>query len=127
MSMFGRQVKFYSFLFHIFCQMCTRNFVMLMLHASMYIIYDQAVQVIEYESSGIKLGAFKSINESLTRVAVYVSLMALYCLGGSKVKAVSILSFCTLYMSFLVRSFEFSPCTKGVDILVSSAFVPKGL
>ncbi|KAL2558577.1 ABC transporter B family member 28 [Forsythia ovata] len=44
-------------------------------------------QVIEYENSGIKLGTFKSINESLTRVAVYVSLMALYCLGGSKVKA----------------------------------------
>ncbi|KAL6580435.1 hypothetical protein OROMI_008459 [Orobanche minor] len=35
----------------------------------------------------ITLGVFKSINESLTRVAVYVSLMALYCLGGSKVKA----------------------------------------
>ncbi|KAL6579975.1 ABC transporter B member 28 [Orobanche minor] len=44
-------------------------------------------QVLEYESSGITLGVFKSINESLTRVAVYVSLMALYCLGGSKVKA----------------------------------------
>lgn len=45
-------------------------------------------QVLEYESSGITLGIFKSINESLTRVAVYISLMALYCLGGSKVKAV---------------------------------------
>ncbi|KAL6580415.1 ABC transporter B member 28 [Orobanche minor] len=44
-------------------------------------------QVLEYESSGVTLGVFKSINESLTRVAVYVSLMALYCLGGSKVKA----------------------------------------
>ncbi|KAL3834501.1 hypothetical protein ACJIZ3_009237 [Penstemon smallii] len=44
-------------------------------------------QVLDYESSGITLGVFKSINESLTRVAVYVSLMALYCLGGSKVKA----------------------------------------
>ncbi|KAK6118059.1 hypothetical protein DH2020_048224 [Rehmannia glutinosa] len=44
-------------------------------------------QVLEYESSGITLGIFKSLNESLTRVAVYVSLMALYCLGGSKVKA----------------------------------------
>ncbi|GER34977.1 ABC transporter B family member [Striga asiatica] len=43
--------------------------------------------VLEYENSGITLGIFKSINESLTRVAVYVSLMALYCLGGSKVKA----------------------------------------
>ncbi|KAL9163408.1 hypothetical protein ABFS82_06G038500 [Erythranthe guttata] len=44
-------------------------------------------QVLEYESSGITLGVFKSINESITRVAVYISLMALYCLGGSKVKA----------------------------------------
>ncbi|XP_022879674.1 ABC transporter B family member 28 [Olea europaea var. sylvestris] len=44
-------------------------------------------QVLEYENSGIKLGTFKSLNESLTRVAVYVSLAALYSLGGSKVKA----------------------------------------
>ncbi|XP_015878081.3 ABC transporter B family member 28 [Ziziphus jujuba] len=44
-------------------------------------------QVLAYQSSGIKLGAFKSINESVTRVAVYVSLLALYSLGGSKVKA----------------------------------------
>lgn len=46
-----------------------------------------ASQVLSFESSGIKLGTFKSINESLTRVAVYISLTALYCLGGSKVKA----------------------------------------
>ncbi|KAF3669428.1 ABC transporter B family member 28 [Capsicum annuum] len=46
-----------------------------------------ARQVLKYESSGIKLGTFKSLNESVTRVAVYISLMALYCLGGSKVKA----------------------------------------
>ncbi|KAM7499596.1 hypothetical protein LguiA_024010 [Lonicera macranthoides] len=46
-----------------------------------------ASQVLAYQSSGVKLGFFKSINESVTRVAVYVSLMALYCLGGSKVKA----------------------------------------
>ncbi|OAY48236.1 ABC transporter B family member 28 isoform X1 [Manihot esculenta] len=44
-------------------------------------------QVLAYQSSGIKLGTFKSLNESLTRIAVYISLMALYCLGGSKVKA----------------------------------------
>ncbi|KAF7147275.1 hypothetical protein RHSIM_Rhsim03G0176200 [Rhododendron simsii] len=44
-------------------------------------------QVIAYQTSGIKLGVFKSINESLTRIAVYISLLALYCLGGSKVKA----------------------------------------
>lgn len=41
-----------------------------------------------YESSGISLGTFKSLNESLTRVAVYISLMTLYWLGGDKVKAV---------------------------------------
>ncbi|XP_004513684.1 ABC transporter B family member 28 [Cicer arietinum] len=46
-----------------------------------------ANQVLSFKSSGIKLGTFKSINESLTRVAVYISLIALYCLGGSKVKA----------------------------------------
>ncbi|KAM3682360.1 hypothetical protein ACJW31_12G067300 [Castanea mollissima] len=44
-------------------------------------------QVLSYQATGIKLGIFKSINESLTRTAVYISLMALYCLGGSKVKA----------------------------------------
>ncbi|PON57833.1 ATP-binding cassette containing protein [Trema orientale] len=44
-------------------------------------------QVLAFQSSGIKLGTFKSVNESLTRVAVYISLLALYCLGGSKVKA----------------------------------------
>ncbi|KAL7003271.1 ABC transporter B member 28 [Sarracenia purpurea var. burkii] len=43
-------------------------------------------QVFVYQTSGMKLGTFKSINESLTRVAVYISLMALYCIGGSKVK-----------------------------------------
>ncbi|XP_038709130.1 ABC transporter B family member 28 [Tripterygium wilfordii] len=43
--------------------------------------------VLAYQSSGIKLGTFKSVNESLTRVAIYISLLALYCLGGSKVKA----------------------------------------
>lgn len=40
-----------------------------------------------YQSSGIKLGILKSANESLTRVVVYISLLALYCLGGSKVKS----------------------------------------
>ncbi|GMP70111.1 hypothetical protein CsSME_00029106 [Camellia sinensis var. sinensis] len=44
-------------------------------------------QVLAYQTSGIKLGTFKSINESLTSVAVYISLLALFCLGGSKVKA----------------------------------------
>ncbi|KAI6696268.1 hypothetical protein NL676_016387 [Syzygium grande] len=44
-------------------------------------------QVLAYQNSGMKIGSFKSVNESLTRVAVYISLLALYCLGGSKVKA----------------------------------------
>ncbi|XP_059629363.1 ABC transporter B family member 28 isoform X1 [Cornus florida] len=43
-------------------------------------------QVLAYQASGMKLGTFKSLNESLTRVAVYISLLALYWLGGSKVK-----------------------------------------
>lgn len=47
------------------------------------------LQVLSLQKSGIKLGTFKSINESITRVAVYVSLLTLYCLGGNKVKAVS--------------------------------------
>lgn len=46
-------------------------------------------QVLSYQTSGIKLGTLKSANETLTRAMVYVCLMALYCLGGSKVKAVS--------------------------------------
>lgn len=52
-------------------------------------LFNGAWQVLSYQATGIKLGTFKSINESLTRTAVYISLMALYCLGGSKVKAVS--------------------------------------
>ncbi|XP_020531380.1 ABC transporter B family member 28 [Amborella trichopoda] len=44
-------------------------------------------QILPYKISGMKLGILKSANESLTRVMVYISLMALYCLGGSKVKA----------------------------------------
>ncbi|KFK29048.1 hypothetical protein AALP_AA7G081900 [Arabis alpina] len=43
-------------------------------------------QIFSYQRSGLKLGTFKSINESITRVAVYISLLALYCLGGTKVK-----------------------------------------
>lgn len=42
--------------------------------------------LLAYENGGLKLGALKSANESLTRVVVYISLLALYCLGGSKVK-----------------------------------------
>ena len=52
-----------------------------------------------YQQSGTELGWFKSANESWTRVVVYISLMALYILGGSKVKAVSAtldFSCCTL-------------------------------
>ncbi|CAL0303419.1 unnamed protein product [Lupinus luteus] len=50
-------------------------------------MFSFANQVLSFQSSGIKLGTFKSVNESLTRVAIYISLIALYCLGGSKVKA----------------------------------------
>ncbi|XP_028768527.1 ABC transporter B family member 28 isoform X2 [Neltuma alba] len=50
-------------------------------------MFTFANQVLSYQSSGIKLATFKSLNESMTRVAVYVSLLALYILGGNKVKA----------------------------------------
>ncbi|KAJ0974571.1 hypothetical protein J5N97_016536 [Dioscorea zingiberensis] len=43
--------------------------------------------VIAYENSGRRLGTLKSANESVTRIVIYISLLALYCLGGSKVKA----------------------------------------
>ncbi|XP_010519226.1 PREDICTED: ABC transporter B family member 28 [Tarenaya hassleriana] len=43
-------------------------------------------QILAYQRSGLKLGTFKSVNESITRVAVYISLLALYCIGGNKVK-----------------------------------------
>eukprot|EP00252_Welwitschia_mirabilis_P019422 TRINITY_DN4495_c0_g2_i1.p1 TRINITY_DN4495_c0_g2~~TRINITY_DN4495_c0_g2_i1.p1 ORF type:complete len:722 (+),score=86.49 TRINITY_DN4495_c0_g2_i1:98-2263(+) len=46
-----------------------------------------AEHVQAYQKSGMKLGWLKAANETLTRIMVYVSLMALYCLGGSKVKA----------------------------------------
>lgn len=46
-------------------------------------------QVLAFQKSGDKLGWLKSTNESWTRVAIYISLMALYFLGGTKVKAVS--------------------------------------
>ncbi|WVZ63069.1 hypothetical protein U9M48_012736 [Paspalum notatum var. saurae] len=48
-------------------------------------LFDNLARV--YQNSGTKLGLLKSANESLTRVVVYVSLMALYILGGSKVNA----------------------------------------
>lgn len=54
-----------------------------------------AGQVLAYQKSGDKLGWLRSTNESWTRVAIYVSLMALYVLGGQKVKLVS---HCSLYM-----------------------------
>ncbi|RYR57362.1 hypothetical protein Ahy_A05g023101 isoform D [Arachis hypogaea] len=52
-------------------------------------LLNSYLQVLSFQSSGIKLGTFKSFNESMTRVAVYISLISLYCLGGNKVKAIS--------------------------------------
>jgi hypothetical protein len=54
-------------------------------------------QVLAYQKSGDKLGWLKSTNESWTRVAFYISLMALYVLGGTKVKSVSD---CLTHVSF---------------------------
>ncbi|KAJ6829918.1 ABC transporter B family member 28 [Iris pallida] len=48
-------------------------------------MFDKLIRA--YQNSGIKIGMLKSANESLTRVVVYISLLALYCLGGSKVKS----------------------------------------
>uniref|UniRef100_A0A6N2NLE5 ABC transporter domain-containing protein n=1 Tax=Salix viminalis TaxID=40686 RepID=A0A6N2NLE5_SALVM len=45
-------------------------------------------QVLAYQRSGIKLGVFNSMNESLTRVAVYIHVAIDFSLEGSKVKAV---------------------------------------
>lgn len=63
------------------------------------------------ENSGIKLGALKSANESLTRVVVYISLMALYCLGGSKVKT-GVLSVGTM-TSFIGYTFTLTFAVQG--------------
>lgn len=48
-------------------------------------VFDEQVRA--YQQSGTKLGWLKSANESWTRVVIYVSLMALYILGGSQVKS----------------------------------------
>lgn len=48
-------------------------------------MFDKLIRA--YQNSGIKIGMLKSANESLTRIVVYISLLALYCLGGSKVKS----------------------------------------
>lgn len=86
MSMFGSQVSY-----------CTLRFLFFFgVHIKVVTIFIALVigvcQVLAYQKSGIKLGTFKSVNESLTRIAIYISLLTLYTLGGSKVKAVSIYS-----------------------------------
>ncbi|KAG6746431.1 hypothetical protein POTOM_050971 [Populus tomentosa] len=69
-------------------------------------------QVLAYQRSGIKLGAFKSLNESLTRVAVYISLLTLYSLGGSRVKA-GLLSVGTV-ASFIGYTFTLTFAVQGL-------------
>ncbi|CAM6103486.1 unnamed protein product [Calypogeia fissa] len=44
-------------------------------------------QVLAYQESGNKLGWLKAANESWTRMVIYLTLMALYILGGMKVKS----------------------------------------
>ncbi|XP_024532879.1 ABC transporter B family member 28 [Selaginella moellendorffii] len=44
-------------------------------------------QVLAYKESGNRLGWLKSANESWTRIAIYISLMTLYILGGMKVQS----------------------------------------
>ncbi|GMP70093.1 hypothetical protein CsSME_00029100 [Camellia sinensis var. sinensis] len=69
-------------------------------------------QVLAYQTSGIKLGTFKSINESLTRVAVYISLLALFCLGGSKVKAGELSA--GIVVSFIGYTFTLTFAVQGL-------------
>lgn len=69
-------------------------------------------QVLSYQRSGIKLGWMKSINESLTRIMVYISLMALYSIGGSKVK-MGELSVGTM-ASFIGYTFTLTFAVQGV-------------
>ncbi|KAK9697656.1 hypothetical protein RND81_08G051800 [Saponaria officinalis] len=45
-------------------------------------------EILAYQGSGIKLGTYKFIKESLTCVAVYVSLLTLYCLEVTKFKRI---------------------------------------
>ncbi|KAI4351813.1 hypothetical protein L6164_006126 [Bauhinia variegata] len=75
-------------------------------------LFTFANQVLSYQTSGIKLGTFKSINESITRVAVYVSLMALYFFGGSKVKAGE-LSF-AIWAAFVGYTFTLTFAVQGL-------------
>ncbi|KAJ6876201.1 ABC transporter B family member 28 isoform X3 [Populus alba x Populus x berolinensis] len=73
-------------------------------------------QVLAYQRSGIKLGAFKSVNESLTRVAVYISLLTLYSLGGSRVKA-GLLSVGTI-ASFIGYTFTLTFAVSSISLLL---------
>lgn len=72
-----------------------------------YFIYSPVhflvLQAHAYQMSGTKLGVLKSANESLTRVVVYVSLMALYILGGRKVNAVSHIIACIYVLLFFLH------------------------
>lgn len=69
-------------------------------------------QVRSYQRSGIKLGWLKSVNESLTRIMVYISLMALFSIGGSKVK-MGELSVGTM-ASFIGYTFTLTFAVQGV-------------
>ncbi|CAN1755102.1 ABC transporter B family member 28, partial [Linum perenne] len=69
-------------------------------------------QVLAYQRSGIRLGMFKSLNESVTRVAVYISLIVFYYLGGNEVKAgeISIGAFA----SFIGFTFQLTFAVQGL-------------
>lgn len=47
-------------------------------------------QVSGSRGAGERLGVAKSLNESWTRIAIYVSLFVLYVVGGAEVKSVRI-------------------------------------
>lgn len=88
MSMFGSQVR-YWLLRRIPLVLLLQKRGMLTLPCTYSNHFHGASQVLAFQRSGIRLGTFKSVNESMTRVAVYISLLTLYFLGGSKVKSVS--------------------------------------
>lgn len=64
----------------------------------------------------------KSANESLTRVVVYVSLMALYVLGGSKVNAVRHRNTCNynIWITLFLHLFIFGNCAALLGSVMES-------
>lgn len=80
-------------------------------------VFDEQVQ--SYQQSGTKLGWLKSANESWTRIVIYVSLMALYILGGTQVKS-GALAVGTM-VSFIGYTFTLTFAVQGVVNTIGDA------